>query len=174
MNKLLECAINYCGGAAVGVMVAILSTNACAQSKPALTRDIDAPGAQPFVLTCQNNDPSSPGCFTNFVPAGKRMVVEMITTNVFGDNLNGSVTQTLRAVRFQQAGTSSTEGIFDLIIPTPNVGLVNSYYPTYTGTQFVKLYLDEGKRLYGYTEVTRTGASEGSLEIYAIGFLVDK
>jgi len=136
-------------------------------------RNVDAPAAQ-FVLSCENLDAFEPSCQTNLVPAGKRMVVQMISANLAGDNLNGSVTPVLYAVRVQQAKAGGTDGVFDLFIPLASVGIYNNSYPFWIGNQRINLYLDEGKGIFGMTAVARTGTSQGSLSIFVYGYLVDK
>ena len=107
---------NFLLGAAA-MLAASGMTSALAQSKPALVRDVDANGAQAIVLGCAE---SSWECTTTAVPAGKRMVVEMMTANLFsaiGDH-GETVTYDLKGLRCLQTGTSP----FSLIIPTQDVG----------------------------------------------------
>ena len=141
---------------------------------PVLTRDIDTSGSQPSILSCSELASDNLACSTTTVPSGKRMVVQMISANLAGDNLNGSVTPVLYAVRLQQSNGSGTEGVFDYFLPLTAVGIYNRYYPFWVGAQSVSLFLDEGKGLYGATEITTTGVSRGHIEIQAFGYLISK
>src|SRR4051794_16476721 len=72
-----------CALVAVGLMFSIAMQDVLAQAKPALVRDVDAPGSQPVTIQCSNTTfvSGSFGCSTaaDRIPAGKRFTVTAVS-----------------------------------------------------------------------------------------------
>jgi hypothetical protein len=154
--------------AAAAVLCAALP--ALAQVKPALTRDVST--ATPVSGACNASEFDTPGyarCFLYTVPAGKRLVVEMVSYKLARE-ASLQVTQLL----FGKAETYASNILFGAkvlaVAPQP------AFDPTlraYSGSQAVRLYLEENETL-GAIAYFQTGGPVYEQQYGFVGYLVDK
>lgn len=141
-----------------------------AQVKPALTRDIST--ATPVSGYCTASEFDTPGwarCFLYTVPAGKRLVVEMVSYNLAREP-SLQVTQLL----FGKADTLSSNFVFGpkVLQVTPQ----SVFSPTvraYAGSQSVRLYLEENDTL-GAIAYFQTGGPVYEQQFGFVGYIVEK
>jgi hypothetical protein len=141
-----------------------------AQVKPALTRDIST--ATPVSGYCTASEFDTPGyarCFLYTVPAGKRLVVEMVSYNLAREP-SLQVTQLL----FGKAETFSSNFLFGpkVLQVTPQ-SVFNPTVRAYGGSQAVRLYLEENETL-GAIAYFQTGGPAYEQQFGFVGYIVDK
>ena len=160
--------LSLAAAVAVAFLNVAFATPAQAQVKAALTRDVDRPTAQPVNGKC-SLDMGVDKCTLYTVPSGKRLVVEQVAYSV--------------AVR---TGGPIYELAFGL--DTPLSTRVSIYNPnsfpvtpalqydylnvrTYSGSQALKIYLDENQVLAASVSL----APQPYVPVFAFtGYLVDK
>lgn len=135
-----------------------------AQAKAALTRDIDRPSAQPVNNGCDAVRVGSieSGCRLYTVPAGKRLVVEFVGYEL--------AAQTIFRLTFGQEA-----GLETFLRYKPNTFHVPATLTTvgsFTGSQALKIYLDEGQALIA--KVIQGDASSSPGYFNFSGYLIDK
>jgi len=144
-----------------------------AQTKAALTRDVDRPTAQPVNGTCSSYRVSgSIKCNLYRVPAGKRLVVETVFYNV-----SVAPGASIYALVYGE-DTGSTDltylgnpNVFGLA-PTPGYNFAGRFQ-TYTATQPLKLYVDENH--FFAAAGAHASASNDFLWTFGFsGYVVDK
>lgn len=141
-----------------------------AQVKPALTRDIST--ATPVSGFCTASEFDTPGyarCFLYTVPAGKRLVVEMVSYSLARE-ASLQVTQLL----FGKAETYASNFLFNqkVLQVTPQPAF-NPTIRAYAGSQAVRLYLEETETL-GAIAYFQTGGPVYEQQYGFVGYLVDK
>jgi hypothetical protein len=157
--------------AAAALFNVAFMTASYAQAKAALTRDVDRATAQPATGACSafSNGIGTLKCALYTVPAGKRLVVETVSYRM--------TTASGTPIYFVNFGEDV--GFADLPFGTPNIFNVAPVFAyasggdtTYTGTQALRMYVDENK-------VFAAGGSRGGSVNYEqrfsfSGYLVDK
>jgi hypothetical protein len=140
------------------------------QVKPALTRDVST--AAPVSGVCGASEIDTPGyarCFLYTVPAGKRLVVEMVTYKLARES-SLQVTQLL----FGKAETFASNFLFGpkVLAVTPQPAF-DPALRAYLGSQSVRLYLEENETL-GAIAYFQTGSPAYEQQFGFVGYLVDK
>ena len=139
--------------------------------KPALVRDVDRGSAQPVSGGCSGFAALSgiTKCVLYTVPAGKRLVVELVSFEAAADGSN-SVYKILVGKNNPPFGNILIgTNVFTL---SPGVATVISTTKLYFGSQTLRFYLDENEQLAG--QVNFTGGTNFQQLFSFSGYLVDK
>ena len=143
--------------------------------KPALIRDIDAPGRQAYVTRCVVG--GTVACQVPAVPAGKRLTVTTLTVRLLFDNSGNAVSTPRQTAVNVDAylGGNPVPGA-GVIVPIPQISTCTDCTRQYGGTLDAVMFLDEGQalNLLPVSFVSTGGAAPPIGELMVTGYLTDK
>jgi hypothetical protein len=157
--------------AVAGLILGVLLSSAAQAQKAALVRDVDRGTAQPVSAGCSGFSALTgiTKCVLYTVPAGKRLVVELVSFEAAADSSN-SVYKILFGKNNPPFGNILIgTNVFTL---SPGVATVLSGTKLYFGAEALRFYLDESEQLAG--QVDYTGGTNFQQQFSFSGFLVDK
>lgn len=146
--------------ALVALLASLAPTLAHAQTiKPALTRDVDRPTAQPVYAECDADSTIFGSCQLYTVPAGKTLVVEVVTTGGFTTNSssNGNVLQ------WQLYDQKTTYFLDVPVVRERNAGLL-----VYSGNSKGPYYFYQGSTITSRVQANSLGAQKSSFSGYLV------
>lgn len=160
--------------AALSAPLLVLVPTAHAQTKAALTRDVDRPAAQPVSGKCTGSTfTDSFKCTLYTVPMGKRLVVELVSQRLI--SLPTQAVTLLQFGRNDQALSSFSDGDKVYSVNLGSSVTFNGSFSTHFGSTSLRFYLDEGDQLAGSAVFSSYFGSAAQVQTFAFsGYLVDK
>jgi len=143
-----------------------------ALAAPTLVRDADRPSADPVHGTCMAATYllQSSKCILYTVPAGKRLVVETVTYNLYVSSVSA-----LRVIFGQDSGKAnlytSDPNVFQL---APAITGVSQSAYSYGNSAAIRFYLDAGQSLAGQADLSGPDAGFSPDVFGFSGYLVER